>query len=305
MKISSRDLEVFLALAEEKNFTRAAARCCLSQSAYSARIAAIEQALGARLFDRTTRSVELTSEGTLFMESARRLYTEFSEVVENFRDHAARRKGRVAVAALPSLVASWLPRVMAKYRDAYPGIEMTVIDTLSEACVALLRSGDVDFAITSGVSETDDLETQHLCTDQFFLVCRNNHPLAGVECASGHDVAAYPIVHIARHSSVRHYLDIVLHPANPLAGTIEVQHYASVAGLVQAGMGITVVPALTLFHFRRPGLVMRPMNVPGLARQIHLVRRRGRSLSPAARALYEHAIAGRAALENISAGNLP
>ncbi|GAA5235854.1 LysR family transcriptional regulator [Verticiella sediminum] len=301
MNISTRDLQAFLALAEEKHFTRAAARCCLSQSAFSARIGAIEQALGARLFDRTTRSVELTAEGALFMESARRLHSEFSEVVENFRDHAARRKGRVALAALPSLVAAWLPAVMAGYRQAHPGIELSLTDTMSEECLALLRAGQVDLAIAAGVSAAEDLESQMLCADPFFLVCREDHPLAACAQPSGADVAAHPMVHIARRSSVRNYLDLALHPAS-IHATFEVQHLASVASLVEAGLGVTVVPGLTLFHFHRPGLVVRPMNVPGLVRRIYLVRRRGRSLSPAARAMYEHILAARAVLENLSAG---
>lgn len=304
MDISTRDLEVFLALAHEKSFTRAAARCCLSQSAFSARISAVEQALGARLFDRTTRSVELTSEGDLFMASAARLHNEFSEVVENFRDHAARRKGRVTVAALPSVVASWLPSVMARYRASHPGIQLAVTDTLSEACLGLLRDGQVDFAIAASVVDTDDLEGHVLCTDRFFLVCREDHPLAALDAITEADMAAQPLVHIARRSSVRRYLDVALHPS-PLHSAIEVQHLASVAGLVLAGMGVTVVPALSLFQFRRPGLAVRPMDVPGLERRISLVRRRARSLSPAARGMYDEALGASAELARIAAGGVP
>ena len=99
MEISTRDLQAFLALADLHSFTRAAARCHLSPSAFSARISSTEHVLGARLFDRTTRSVELTQAGALFLESARRLHADFLEVVQNFRDHKGRLKGRVAVAA--------------------------------------------------------------------------------------------------------------------------------------------------------------------------------------------------------------
>ncbi len=92
MDISQRDLQVFLALAEEKSFTRAATKCHLSQSAFSSRIRLLETGLGTTLFDRTTRSVELTNDGRLFEISAQQLYKEFSEILENFQDHAARRK---------------------------------------------------------------------------------------------------------------------------------------------------------------------------------------------------------------------
>src|SRR5690606_2041736 len=155
MNISSRELELFLALVEEKNFTRAAERCNISQSAFSTRIGLLETALGARLFDRTTRTVELTPEGQLFTQSARPLFNEFSELIDNFRDHAARRKGRIAIAALPSLCANWLPRIYAEFGERYPGIELALTDTLSDQCLALLRAGNVDFALASSVAPAE------------------------------------------------------------------------------------------------------------------------------------------------------
>ncbi|RYY63711.1 MAG: LysR family transcriptional regulator, partial [Comamonadaceae bacterium] len=113
MNISFRDLEACLAVADLQNFGRAAERCHLSQSAFSTRIAAIEQELGARLFDRTTRAVEPTKEGALFIESARRLVGDFAELVDDFQQHTSHRKGRVAIAALPSIASAWLPAVFA------------------------------------------------------------------------------------------------------------------------------------------------------------------------------------------------
>lgn len=91
MNLSVRDLEIVIALAEQSSFTRAAARCHLSPSAFSTRIATIEASLGARLFDRTTRSVEPTAAGLRLLESARRLHGDFIELFTDFRDHAARR----------------------------------------------------------------------------------------------------------------------------------------------------------------------------------------------------------------------
>src|SRR5881409_1988343 len=110
MNVSTRALHAFVTLAEQRSFTRAAALCHLSQPAFSALIRALEDNLGARLFDRTTRSVELTAEGRVFVESARRLLRDVDDALADLRDHAARRRGRVAIAVLPSLAAGWLPR---------------------------------------------------------------------------------------------------------------------------------------------------------------------------------------------------
>ncbi|HEY9320647.1 MAG TPA: LysR family transcriptional regulator, partial [Achromobacter sp.] len=103
MNLSARQLRAFVALADERHFTRAAQRCHLTQPAFSALIRSLEDSAGLRLFDRNTRHVELTAEGRVLDASARRLLADMDLVMEDLRDHAARRRGRVALAALPSL----------------------------------------------------------------------------------------------------------------------------------------------------------------------------------------------------------
>ena len=292
MNISTRDLEAFIALADLSSFTRAAARCHVSQSAFSSRISSIEDALGARLFDRTTRSVELTAEGTLFLESARRLHGNFTEVVADFKEHTSRRKGRVAIAALPSIASAWLPAVFAGFREAHPGIRLTLHDVVSDACLALLREGSVDFAVASRPDESEDMETELLSEENFCLVCSEAHPLATRPGLKVRDLASQDFIHQTRDTSVRQHVEKALHPQQTNT-VLQLEHLATMAGMVQAGLGITVVPELTLFQFMRPGLVVRPLKIPGLSRAVYLVRRRGKSLSFAATALYDRMLSER------------
>jgi DNA-binding transcriptional LysR family regulator len=289
MNLSSRDLRAVIVLIEERNFTRAAERVHLSQSSFSALIQGVEQSLGARLFDRTTRNVTLTPEGRLFEDSARRVLADFDGMVENFRDHAQRRRGRVAIAALPSLAAGWLPGVFAEFRARHPGIELALLDQLSEQCLALVRSGQADFALATAGDKDADLATEAFCADGFHLVCRKDHPLAKQAEIRLRDLAAWPFVHLSRNSSVRQHLEAAFHPT-PMQTVLEVEHLATVTGMVAAGLGITVVPALTLFHFERPDLVVRSLEMRGLTRRILLVRRKNEVLSAAAQALYDLAL---------------
>jgi len=294
MNLSSRDLKAVIALVEERNFTRAARRVHLSQPAFSALIQAVEEGLGARLFDRTTRNVVLTPEGRVFEESARRMLVDFESVVANFRDHAQKRKGRVAVAALPSLAAGWLPDVLAAFHARHPGIELALFDTLSETCLALLRNRQVDFAMASTGARSDDLEALPLCQDSFHLVCRRGHPLASQEAVRMKDLAGYPFVQMSRNTSVRQRLEAALQP-NQLESVLEVEHLATVTGLVRSGIGISLVPALTLFHFHHPDITIRPLEGKGITREIFAVRRRHEQLSLAAQALWELALERRPA----------
>ncbi len=284
--LSTRQLDAFLALAEQRNFTRAAAQCHLSQPAFSALIRALEEDLGLRLFDRSTRHVDLTGEGQNFLESARRIRAEITTALAAMRDAATLQRGRVAVALLPSLAAGWLPGVLAAYRSSYPGIEIDIADVLSEPCIERVASGKADFALAAIRADTPELQAEPFCSDDFHLVCQADHPLAyRKKPIAPADLATWPFIHLARNSSVRQYLEAALHP-EAMHTLMEVEQLATVMGMVRAGLGISVVPALTLFHFDQPGLVTRPLALPGLLRQIYLVRRRDRSLSVAAQALY-------------------
>lgn len=291
--LSSRQLDAFLALAEQRSFTRAATLCHLSQPAFSALIRALEEDLGLRLFDRSTRHVDLTPEGQNFLESARRIRAEITNALSAVRDAATLQRGRVAVALLPSLAAGWLPGVLAQYRTAHPGIEIDIADVLSEPCIDRVASGHADFALAAIRADTPALQAEPFCSDNFYLVCPPDHPLARRRKAiTAQDLAGWPFIHLARTSSVRQYLEAALHP-QAMHTLMEVEQLATVMGMVRAGLGISVVPALTLFHFEQPGLVTRPLSLPGLTRQIYLVRRRDESLSVAAQALYALVMARR------------
>ena len=304
MNISSRQIDAFLALAAQRSFTRAAAQCHLSQPAFSALIRALEDGLGLRLFDRSTRHVDLTAEGENFLEAARRIRAEVDSALGAMRDAATLRRGRVAIALLPSLAAGWLPGVLARYRAEHPGIELDIADVLSESCIERVATGKADFALAAIRADTPELQAEPFCSDGFHLVCRADHPLArrrlpAAGAAQLRALAAWPFIHLARHSSVRQYLEAAFHP-QAMHTLMEVEQLATVMGMVRAGLGISVVPTLTLFHFQQEGLVTRPLHLPGLTRQIYLVRRRDRGLSVAAQALYTQVMRQRPPQEMLS-----
>jgi LysR family carnitine catabolism transcriptional activator len=292
MNVSTRQLHAFLALAELRSFTRAAERSHLSQPAFSTLIRALEDAVGARLFDRDTRKVSLTVEGGLFEQSARSMLAVFDESMLAVRDHAERRRGRVAMALLPSLAAGWLPPVLAGFGKAYPGISVDVSDVLSEDCLARVLGGQVDFALAAVRSDASELRTDLFCTDRMHLVCRSDHRLAKNREPRLKDLSGEAFIQMARSTSVRQALDAALHPMR-LNAVLEVEQLATVMGMVRQGLGVSVVPELALFHFQASDIITRPLSGKGLVRQIYMIRRRDRHLSTAAQAMYEWILARR------------
>lgn len=128
--------------------------------------------------------------------------------------------------------------------------------------------------------------------DRFHLVCRADHPLATRRRVGLADLAGYPFVLQARTSSVRQHIEAAVWP-NKLNSVMELEQLSTVAGMTRAGIGITVVPMLTLFHFKHPELVTRPIQGQDWERQIFLIRSRDRTLSIAAQALSEFLLARR------------
>ena len=251
-----------------------------------------EEQLGLRLFERSTRHVELSAEGRDFEPAARRVLAEVAQALDGVRDHAARRRGRVALALLPSLAAGWLPEVLAGFHAEFPGVQVDVADVLSETCIAQLRAGQADLAIAATRAETPELRAEAFHTDGFHLVCPAGHPLLDLPSPRPRDLAAHPFVHLSRTSSVRQVLDGATLPLQ-MRSLMEVDQLATVMGMVRAGVGISVVPSLALFHFQHPDIATRPLRWPGLERRIFLVRRRDRGLSLAAQSFYDWVMARR------------
>jgi DNA-binding transcriptional LysR family regulator len=284
INLSSRDLEAFLALAHTSHFTRAAEKCHLSQSAFSQKIARIEQVAGVALFERSTRHVTLTPEGEVFAQEITRIQQDLQHAVSHLKDLASRRIGKVAVAALPSVAAVWMPRVIARYREANPNIRIELFDTLADGGLALLREGRVDMFITAG-GDLREFDVTLLKNEKFYLVCPRSHRLATRRRVTLAHAQDEDVIHLARSSSVRQHIEAA--GATARANSLEVEHLATVAALVAEGLGISIVPELTLFHFERAGLAAVPISDRQLRRPIQLALRKGKALSVAAKAMVD------------------
>jgi DNA-binding transcriptional LysR family regulator len=285
--VSIRHLQAFLALYETRNFSRAAERLHVSQSAFSAIIQKLEESVGARLFQRDTRNVHLTAEAEFFVKIARQLVGEINLAFAEVADHVARRKGKVAIAALPSIAAGWLPPVIAEYRRRYPGVAIELYDVLSDYCLELVRQGKADIALTAPGLSMAEFDTETLCSDVFFFVCHRSHALAGKKRLRIKELANCEFIHLARTTSVRQQIDAVMGPDTIVNTGLEVEQLATAAGLVAAGIGVTLVPELALFQFRHPQLVAIPLDAPALVRPILIVKRKGHPLSIAADGLLQ------------------
>jgi DNA-binding transcriptional LysR family regulator len=291
MNLSLRHMRAFMALATLRSFTRAAESCSLTQSAFSALISNLESDLEVKLFARNTRHVELTVEGQAFMELVSHLLPETERALQQMSDFVGCRKGRVAVAALPSIASGVLPELIARFAADRPGIEIAVQDVASAVCVEMVRNRQVDFALCAAVAPRPDLEVETIARDSFYFVCLDNHPLAGRDALSVHDVIEEPMIGFESNSSIRQHLDAAIYPRQWLRAR-QVNSLSAAAGFVAAGLGVTIAPTLALPQFARLRLRAIPLALPINERAICLVRRAGENPSIAADAFLSLVRAG-------------
>jgi DNA-binding transcriptional LysR family regulator len=285
MNISLRQLKVFQAVALLRNFSRAGARIGLSQPAVSRCIRDMEDELGLRLLDRTTREVELTEAGFKLSGALERLIDDLESVLLETRSSGEQHRGKVRVASAPTLSAGLMPEYISVSARRFPGITLVMRDQSQRLVLDSVRGGEVDFGLAIDPQEGGDLHVEQLMVDPFRLVCRADHPLARRATVPLSALDGEKLVLLDYSSGSRPLIDQALADARVRCEVVqEAGHLSTAFRMVEVGIGLSIVPALFL-PTEQSGLVSRPLR-PQILRNILLVRRRNRSLSPAAEAVW-------------------
>ncbi len=288
MNIDLNDLLAFRALAELGSFRKAAEAVHISQPAFSRRIDKLEQALGARLLERTTRRVNLTNIGRDFDRQLRQILDALDTTLLGIRGVAATRMGEVTVACVPSAVNYFLTRVIAIYHQRYPKIRVRIMDDSANEVLIAVARGEADFGLNFIGSQENDVTFEPLLEEEFVAACRRDHPLASRSKVSWAELAKYDYISVGKTSGNRLLLDQALAglPDRPQS-MYETQHGTTTIGLVEAGLGVAVVPAMAMPTEDHPLLVSVPLVDPVVKRKMGLIRRSSLVLSPAAQQLYD------------------
>lgn len=282
------DLRAFVAASDLGSFRAAADALCISQSALGRRIEKLETALGVRLFERTTRHLELTTVGRGFLHKARHILHELESALLGTRDVAERLSGEVTIACVPSAVGYFLPRVVKAYHEKYPGIRLRIRDETSAQILVSVARSEADFGLTYIGTLEPDIEFRPLIEDPFVVACSRTHPLAGKKEVKWSELAEHDYVAVAKGSGNRMLIDLALADTPvSLHWFCEVQHVPSLVSLVEAGVGIGVVPKLGMPRGKHATLISIPLVEPSISRRLGLITRRGRALSAAAQLFYD------------------
>lgn len=240
-----RQLRYLVALGEEEHFTRAARRLGIAQPALSQQIKRFETQVGVPLVERSTRSVRLTDAGRMVVAGARRILREVDTLSDEIDALRGVRSGRVVIGVTRTPGAVDVVRLLARFADAHPGVELDVREGLTVDLVSMLDAGELDLAlIAEGSVLSPTLETRTIAEDPLVAIVPAAHPLAGRPGVSIRDLAEHRLVTFHRGATIRRQLEqrafaehVQLHVGFEIA---DVQRARSI---VAEGLAVGVLPA--------------------------------------------------------------
>jgi DNA-binding transcriptional LysR family regulator len=285
-----RQLRYLVALAEERHFTRAAARLHVAQPALSQQIRRLEDELGLPLVDRTTRRVALTDAGILLVERARRALGEVDAARAELADLAGVRSGRVVIGAMQSLGPFDLSMLLAAFHARYPGVDLTVQEEVSDALLAMVRADVVDLAFVSlseRVDEHEGLDVLPLLNEPLVVLLAPDHKLGRRKRLQMADLRGERFIMFREGAGLRRITVAAAHEAGyePQIA-FETNEVERGRAMTARGLGVTIVPQSDS-HPHGPPVVAVPLHRPALTRDVTLVWRHDRHQAPAARAFLD------------------
>jgi DNA-binding transcriptional LysR family regulator len=283
MDVNLRQIRGFVAIAELGSFTKAAQAHNLAQPSLTVQIRQLEAGLGARLLDRNTRAAQLTAVGREMLPGFRRVLQEVDAVVSNTRALVTRQRGVVRLACLPSYAASVLPDAIARFQAAHPLVRFIIKDTVGKRIATLVKDESVDLAITAGAIADPELDTLALMDDRMHAVFPRAHALARVRRLTPEVLARHPLILMDEESTVRQVVNagFAAHGLR-VAAAYEATYMATAIGLVQAGLGVALLPSSAAEAQATARVASRAIASAAFTRKIWALRRRGRALPPAA-----------------------
>jgi DNA-binding transcriptional LysR family regulator len=281
--LSLRHLRCFVAVADTGSFTRAATRLFLTQSALTATVAQFEEAVGMKLFTRTTRRVELTADAERFKPIAERLLRDFDSAIGDLHAIATSQKGHISIAAVPSVMVLFLMPALAAFRRGHPEISVSVRDGGSQKIEQIVLDGEVDFGLCRKIGAYPELDYVPVVRDRIGVVYLDDHPLAAIKRPlTWADLAGQDYIALANDSGSAAPPEAF--PETGLTGALNTRgHASSIASLyAMLGLGgqVSVLPLLAARAGPLRDYNFRVLDGPAVNRDLYLVTRHVRSFSP-------------------------
>jgi len=280
------ELQAFIAVAEKSSFRAAAEGLFISQPALSRRIEKLERDLRCQLLERTTRRVSLTDAGRQLLAHAHAVMDELERAYQGLETKAAIRMGKVTVACIPSVANYVLPSALKTFAAANPAVRVKVIDESAQQVMDAVVGGYADFGLNFLGSQEAELDFTPIRAERYVVVVPANHALACRKTVAWRSLESETLVSVSSTSGNRLLIDSAFAKAKKRpAIQYEINHVNGAINLVAAGLGVAIIPALSLESRLYPELRGIPLIDPVITRTLGLIQRKGDKLHGVAQAL--------------------
>jgi DNA-binding transcriptional LysR family regulator len=285
-KVNLKCLHVFIAVSETQSFSKAAEVMHRSQSAVSMQIKQLEDQLGVSLFHRTTRRVELTSEGEELLQYAECALAALEDGLRQIRSAADIQIGQISIGCVPSLASSVLPEVLLLFQREYPGIKVNLKELPSEELLEAIRRQDVDFGVGPSVEYFGDANFAPVAREPIDALMRNTFFKEDGATISLESLSELPILMNSRAAALRGNLDRELAVRNlKLKIMFEVLHVQTLVAFARVGLGVAILPHVIIPKPLDKGMRALRIVDPALDRTVGIISLKGQSMSPASKML--------------------
>lgn len=278
-----RQIETFLCVADCGSFRRAAEQLHRSQSAASVHVQQLEEELGVPLFDRTTRRVTLTAEGRTLLNRCTSVVADLKAVAQELREQSGMRRGRVSIGTSPSISTHRLPRIIAAYQASYPGITLELHEAFAKRMYDDVRERVTDFAVGPKVDGLNDFDFRLIAKDPIVAVLPVSYRLKGRKTIGLKEIAAQPHLSMPKGTAIREVIEDAFKAQKLVfSPKFEVIHQQTLFSMVEAGLGVTILPLMSVPERRNHGFQVVHLRTPNITRDICLVTLKGKTLAPPA-----------------------
>lgn len=272
LNINLRHLRALHAIAEEGSFSAAAGRLGIVPSALSEIVRQIEEAIGAPLFDRTSRPAQITPLGQDFLAETAPLMQGLDRAVTRLRQQAGLEAGVLTLGASPSAISELLAPVLAEFLAAHPGVGCLLHDDIAERLARMVAEGALDLAIAGRALQSPDLRQRPLLRDAFGLACPADHPLAVAGVARLADIDPAALIGLAADTGTSQLLAQSAAVPEALRRP-RITAYSTIAQLclIRAGLGVGLMPENAVTLFNDPRIRFVPLSDLPLWRTLYLI----------------------------------
>lgn len=289
MHFDLADLRLFIHIAESPSLTQGARKAFLSPAAASARIKTLESQLGSRLLYRDSRGVELTPAGQRLLQHARLIMRQVDYLKSEFTEYGTDAAGHIRIFANTTAVTEFLPEVLAGFLAERPGVTVDLQERLSRDIVRGVLDGAADLGIIAGPVQAPGLQVLHFSTDRLVLAVPLGHALAQHKSVSFADTLAYQHIGLHEGSTLLSFLrEQVEKLGGSLALRIQVSSFEAICRMVEAGVGIGIIPeSSALRHSRTMQLATLQLDEAWAVRERSMLVRELDALPGSVRALID------------------